>query len=344
MQKLPRFTAPVMIAFIAICSLLLRNTARAWQDDQDASKLPITSNSATATEPPPVADPEATQLVRTARDRLSQWQSVRARLVERVDIAERRFKASGTYVAGEFPKTRIEYEVAVGGTVGTVLEVCDGQVLHILRGIKQDGEKASDSTPAAKEESKSKQTMEAVRRDVQQILRASPGAQGATLPLRAGDLGMGGLPAILASLERSMVFESVKDEEHDGQKFRIVQGRWKPEYLSSLLAKMGGAAQQVAGFIPDRVRIDFDAESLFPVRFMYLKLASAERKSYRPLVTLEFHDVEFDTPLPPDTFAYQLPAGVDEMDGTATFLEMLKGPQVQVGSPAGRTVTPRSSR
>jgi hypothetical protein len=54
--------------------------------------------------------------------------------------------------------------------------------------------------------------------------------------------------------------------------------------------------------------------------------------------------VEFDVPLPPDTFAYQVPTGVDEVDGTATFLEMLKGPQAQPGSPTGRAVLPRASR
>jgi hypothetical protein len=282
--------------------------------------------------------------VRAARDRLSQWQSVRARLVERVDIADRRFKASGTYIAGEFPKTRIEFEISVGDTVGSVREVCDGQVLHILRAIRQADAKTSESESGDQADPKSKPMVEAVRRDVQQILRASPAAQGASLPIRAGDLGMGGLPAILASLERSMVFESVKDDLHEGQKFRIVQGRWKPDFLATLMSKIGGGAQQIQGFLPDRVRIDFDAETLFPVRVMYLKLASAERKSYQPMVTLEFHDVEFDVALPPDTFTSQLPTGVDEVDGTATFLEMLKGPQAQPGSPTGRAVSPRTSR
>jgi hypothetical protein len=141
-----------------------------------------------------------------------------------------------------------------------------------------------------------------------------------------------------------MVFESVRTEEHDGQTFRIVEGRWKPEYLTSLAQKLGGALQQLGGVLPDKVRIDFESESLFPMRVMYLKRISPERQSYRPMVTLEFHNVEFDVPLPPETFVYQLPAGVDEGDDTATFIEQLKGPPPQARRPAGAPSTSDAAR
>jgi hypothetical protein len=186
-----------------------------------------------------------------------------------------------------------------------------------------------------------KPMIEALRRDVQQILRAAPNAKNASLPIHAADLGLGGVSAMLASLERSIVFEQVKDEEFEGKTYRVVQGRWNPERLASIFAQMGPAVQQLEAFVPDRVRIYFESETLFPVRIMYLKQTSPERRTFRPMVTLEFHDVEFDAPLPADTFTYQPPSGVEETDDTANFIRLLQGPPAAGSPPTASQTVPR---
>jgi hypothetical protein len=155
--------------------------------------------------------------------------------------------------------------------------------------------------------------------------------------MHAADIGLGGLSALLASLERAMIFDSIREEEHDGQKFRVVQGVWKPDYLADLQTKLGGMAPQLAVFLPERVRIYFEAESLFPVRILYLKLASQERRSYRAMLSLEFHDVEFDVMLPADAFTYRVPPGVQQKDDTDDFIQLLKASQGPPSPPAEAT-------
>jgi outer membrane lipoprotein-sorting protein len=337
MQRLPRLTKAILFVAIAFGALQLWNVAKGWQGPPakaaPAEKIP---QSAEAPEP----NPDAVALVRAARERLLKWQSIQANVVQTVDIGDRRFKASGRFMAGELLRLRLEYELSVGNTVGKLLEVCDGQVLHVERRIEeaapsQAPAQRSDEEPESREAEKP--VIEATRRDVQRILRATGDAEGVAVSMHAADIGLGGLSALLASLERAMIFDSIREEEHDGQKFRVVQGVWKPAYLADLQTKLGGMAPQLAVFLPERVRIYFEAESLFPVRILYLKLASQERRSYRAMLSLEFHDVEFDVMLPADAFTYRVPPGVQQKDDTDDFIQLLKASQGPPALPAEAT-------
>lgn len=326
MQRLPRLTKAVLFVAIAFGALQLRNVARGWQEP--ASKA-APGDKAPETAPAPDPNPDAVALVKAARERLLKWQSIRANVVQTVDVGDRRFKASGRLLVGEFPKLRLEYELTVGNTVGKLLEVCDGQVLHVERRIEEVAtkepavERSSEDTESRDPE---KPLLEGTRRDVKRILRATSEAEGAAVPMHAADIGLGGLSALLASLDRTMIFDSLREEEHAGQKFRVIQGVWNPTYLGDLQAKLGGLAPQLAMFLPERVRIYFEAESLFPVRILYLKLSSVERRTYRAMLSLEFHDVEFDVMLPADAFIYK-PGGIQQKDDTDEFIQLLKAAQ-----------------
>ncbi|WP_145034314.1 hypothetical protein [Caulifigura coniformis] len=318
---------------IAFGALQLRNVASGWQEP---SNKPAEAETAKPAEIPE-ANPEATALIKAARERLSKWQSIQANVVQRVDIGDRRFQATGRFVAGEFPRLRLDYEVTVGNTVGRLLEVCDGQVLHVERRIEDIAPSESPATGAEGEPTArdtAKPVIEATRRDVHRILRATSGADGAAVSMLAADIGLGGLSALLASLDRTMIFDSIREEEHEGQTFRVVQGLWKPEYLADLQSKLGGLSSQLSMFLPERVRIYFEAESLFPVRILYLKLASAERRTYRAMLSLEFHDVEFDAALPPETFSYRPATGVQQKDDTDDYVQLLKAAQGPAADPA----------
>jgi outer membrane lipoprotein-sorting protein len=345
MQRLPRFTKAVLFVAVAFAALQLRNVAKGWQEPATKA-TPADKAPQTAEAPDP--NPDAVALVKAARERLSKWQSIRANVVQTVDIGGgdlgvRRFKASGRLLVGEFPKLRLEFELKVGNTVGNLLEVCDGQVLHVERRIEEAAgkqppmERSSEETEARDSE---KPAIEVTRRDVQRILRATNDAEGVAVSMHAADIGLGGLSSLLASLDRTMIFDSIREEEHAGQKFRVVQGIWNPTYLAELQAKLGGMAPQLAMFLPERVRIYFEAESLFPVRILYLKLASQERRTYRAMLSLEFHDVEFDVAIPADAFAYRPPGGQTEKDDTEEFIQLLKAsmgqapPPVEASAPA----------
>ncbi|OAI55357.1 hypothetical protein AYO47_02520 [Planctomyces sp. SCGC AG-212-M04] len=326
-------TKAVLFAAIAFGALQLRNVARGWQEP--AAKAPPAGKAPEAA-PAPEPNPEAVALVKAARDRLSKWQSIRANVVQTIDVGDRRFKASGRFLVGEFPKLRLEYELTVGNTVGKLLEVCDGQVLHVERRIEEAAAKepkVERSSEEAEARDAEKPVFESTRRDVQRILRATSDADAVAVSMHAADIGLGGLSALLASLDRTMVFDSIREEEHAGQKFRVVQGVWNPTYLGDLQTKLGGMAPQLAGFLPERVRIYFEGESLFPVRILYLKITSPERRTYRAMLSLEFHDVEFDVMLPADAFIYRVPSGVQQKDDTDEFIQLLKASRGQAAPP-----------
>jgi hypothetical protein len=354
MQRLPRLTKAVLFGAIAFGGLQVWNVAKGWQEP--ASKgAPADKAPQPALAPEP--NPDAVALVKAARERLSKWQSIQANVVQTVDFPDagnsgvRRFKASGRFLVGEFPKLRLEYEVTVGNTVGKLLEVCDGQVLHVERRVQEAAtqepkvERSSDENESRDPE---KPVVEGTRRDVKRILRATSESDGVDVSMHAADIGLGGLSALLASLDRTMIFDSIREEEHDGRKFRVVQGIWNPTYLADLQAKLGTMAPQLAMFLPERVRIYFEAESLFPVRILYLKLSSPERRTYRAMLSLEFHDVEFDVMLPADAFIYK-PGGIQQKDDTDEFIQLLKAsrgqapPPVDAPAPAGNPLNLKRS-
>ncbi len=244
----------------------------------------------------PSESARAVELLQKSRDGLFTRRSVSANLREKVAIAGSTFQASGTYQAGLFPKLRLSYEIEVGKTTGTLLEVCDGQLLWTVQEIR-----AADSEEP---------TVKVSRTVIDEVLKAND--ESGIIPetnLIAG-MGVGGLPALLASLERSMTFDAIKEAEHDGQPYSVIQGHWNDDFL----ARLGGAdGKLLPAYVPDRVRIYFDQQTLFPTRILYLKKAPAEeRLPYRLLLSLEFSDIVLDGPVSEEQFNYV--RNKDELD------------------------------
>jgi hypothetical protein len=129
-------------------------------------------------------------------------------------------------------------------------------------------------------------------------------------------------------------------DTRDGQELVIVQGHWREDRRNSLLAGIGGAGKQLAGFMPDLVRIAFERSSLFPVRLEYLKFTSPDQKSARPLITVNYQNVVLDQPVSDTLFTYVAPAGLEERDETAGFIELM---QQSLQTPAATPQTPAES-
>ena len=219
-----------------------------------------------------VASEEALKTLQKARKSLIEQQSIQADILETVALGSRKFQAKGKYLQGTDLKLRLEFQVKLGGTEGSLLEVCDGQVLW------------------------SRQTIggqtQVTRRDVRQILEVA--AENRTMPkiMLQAELGLGGLPAMLAALENTMVFTSMKQEEVDQQQFTVIEGKWKDEYRRQF---QGGAAAEkdapLPEFIPDRIRIFLSEGTLFPRRILYLK-HRVKQNTFRPMVSLDFTNVK----------------------------------------------------
>jgi hypothetical protein len=305
----------------------------AWQPEPVPGKAPEAETSVSAKP----ADPEATQLVREARQRLYERQSVQADMSQVVSLGMYQFNSSGKYTSASGFRYRIEYQVELQNLEGQFLEVCDGQVLHTRRQIAPA--KAALTSTETPEVELTRRDIQTIRREALALKQAHPENDTAAM-LQQAEIALGGLPAVLGSLEQCFIFDSKRVDTRDGQELVIVQGHWREDRRNSLLAGIGGAGKQLAGFMPDLVRIAFERSSLFPVRLEYLKFTSPDQKSARPLITVNYQNVVLDQPVSDTLFTYVAPAGLEERDETAGFIELM---QQSLQTPAATPQTPAES-
>jgi outer membrane lipoprotein-sorting protein len=265
--------------------------------------------------PQETAEPkqEPRDVLERARENLIGLKSVRATILETVSIGDRRFRATGSYLQGTDMRLRLEYTVKAGSAEGSLLEVCDGTILWSRQTI-------GDQTRLT-------------RRDVRQILNAAASGGNVAENILIAELGLGGLPALLASLERSMTFDEIERQEIDAISFVIIGGTWNSEFRQRFQASPASpGSDQLPDLVPDRVRIYFDAETLFPRRIQYLK-APTDTELEHPLVALDFTDVELDAPVSASEFQFEPPDNVYAEDVTNKYIEKLN-PAAASSAPA----------
>lgn len=279
------------------------------------------ANASRASQPAPaepVADPaivaKAEQLLREARDRLYDSKSVRATFTERANFGTRRFAAKGSYLSGPFPALRLEYRVQIGGSEGVLIEVCDGTLLRTSKEIRPIDAKSTAPTVS-----------QWARKDIKQILLATNTPDVTDSAKLQAELSLGGIPTLLTSLERTMQFDVYREQQWQEQPVIVIEGGWRPEALNRVVQSLGAPMQQLAGLIPDRVRIYFDPQTLFPKRILYRKKIALTPPTFVPLMALEFSDIQLNQEeLDPSEFRYVPPKGVDEIDETPLYLGMIQ--------------------
>lgn len=253
------------------------------------------------------ADPEAvkaaTDYMKKVHESLYSKTSIKANVEQIASIGTQQFKVDGHYLSsGE--KLRLEYTIKPDqGVAGSLLEVCDGKELWSMT-------KIGESTRVT-------------HRDVQQIKAAVAGLRSAPDVVLTAELGLGGVTALMASLERTMNFDAIKEESGDDGRRVVVQGRWKPEVAARWPRNKEGL---LPVYVPDYVRVWVDAESLFPVRISYVKRVMVkDQLKFLPMVTLKFKDLEFDAPVNDQDFTFVIPPDVAAPeDITRQFLDRMK--------------------
>ncbi|HLQ46600.1 MAG TPA: hypothetical protein VK137_17785, partial [Planctomycetaceae bacterium] len=138
------------------------------------------------------------------------------------------------------------------------------------------------------------------------------------------ELGFGGLPGLFASIEKSIQFDQQKEESAEGRQLVVLEGSWKPDMLKGWKGNNPNAP--LPDYVPSRIRLYLDGESLFPRRILYLS-RNAEQL-LRPMVSLDFSEVSTDGPVPADAFTFVPPEGVFPVDLTQEFLELIKQRQL----------------
>lgn len=308
MKSLPKLTFAVITATAAICWL----TGTTWGFQREASSEqgkgaaaksdpPKSETKERPSDAPGPESPEAKTALDQTRQRLLSYESIKAKLVETVALGSRRFTVKGDYLQGRGAdlKLRLEFQVKLGDTEGALLEVCDGQVLWTRHQVGTD--------------------VRISRRDVRQILQAAAD-NGLPDNLITVELGFGGLPGLFASIEKSMQFDQHKEDTADGQKLVVLEGGWKPDMLKAWQGNNPKAT--LPDYVPSRIRLYLDGESLFPRRILYLG-RNAEQL-LRPMVSLDFTEVETNIPIPPAKFKFVPPEGVFPEDLTPQFLDQIK--------------------
>jgi outer membrane lipoprotein-sorting protein len=300
--------------FIA-CSTLLTFNALVAQEpaEQTNGEKPLKAEGA-ASESVQVS-PEAVALIEQARQQLQSYRSVKADLTETVLFGPQPFKAEGSYLQGSESEILFEFEVTLKGAngkplKGSLLEVSNGQILWMSYQVGQD--------------------LQVTRRDIHQIMEAAKEAPSIDSELLTSQLGLGGISGLLASLQRSIAFESISRETVDGNQYQMIAGGWTEEYLKKL--KPPGATEDFAlpDYIPDRVRVFFDEKTNFPRRILYLK--TIEGKS-RPMLALDFFNVQTNVPIANETFVFTPPPDVLPQDITQDVIAQIKAASATPATP-----------
>ena len=300
------------------------NPGAAAEDDSatDDVASDAAGEAASDYEPDPETVAACINLLQQARDRLYAYKSVQARIVERATFGTRSFTAEGFYITGKFPQMRLEYTLQVGGSEGKLIEVCDGQILRSskeIRTINGGDRESADQTP---------DEVQVTRKEVRKIMDAGNEA-GAPQAIVQAELGLGGVPTLLAALESAMVFDAMREDTWKGHSYTVIEGQWKEEYLEKVAPQLGQSAQMMVRYMPERVRVYFDVETLFPMRILYLKRIANEPKTFRAILALEMSDVRFNEEIDAEVFRYIPPEGVNEIDETALYLQMIEAMRVE---------------
>jgi len=264
---------------------------------------PVTSptSAITTTQSLKTRDQAAAEFVARMHAALRSHSSVTADIEQTVSIAEQRFTLTGRYLAAG-PKLRLEFAVKPNqGPEGSLIEVCDGEELWSQINLGK--------------------TKRVTRRDIHQIKTAIAAMKSVPDSVLVAELGLGGLTALFASLERTMAFNVIKEDVVRDRPRTVVQGHWKSDFVSQWKRKPN---EPLPAYVPDVVRIIADSNTLFPDRIIYLKKQTEKsQKGYRALVSLQFTNVEIGEMIDEREFTYLPPEDIVPDDITRHYLEML---------------------
>ena len=266
--------------------------------------------------------------LRQARAKLKDLVPFQAEIVETIVVRGKKFRAAGKYMQGAGNKLRLEFELEVGRTKGSLVQVCDGTTLFTQQKIGL--------------------VVQATRRNVPKILKEMKQLASATGPRPRpdqfeADLGLGGLDALLGSLEQSMSFTQRREQTFQGRPFTIIEGTWNATFLETLTDDDQDSSDELPEYVPDRVRIYIDTATQFPHRIVYLKRAE-KRGVLRPMVSLEFRSVQVNAPLADASFAFKPDPGVRVQDITDEFIRQIRQAQSQSQAGAAPAAGPASGR
>lgn len=294
------------------------------EDSSDASRQPRLLAQAEKGAPDDPAEADSTpkeelatgdSALARAREMLAKHDSIRANIVETIQLGGKSMTATGRYLQQGKLQMRLEFELKMGKTSGTLLEVCDGEILYTRHRVSK-----SQPTKDKAQPTKGDDAVRITRRNVKEILALAEQHNVAATNGLEAEMGLGGLAGLLAALQKTMTFDILQDETLDDQNVWMIQGEWTQEMFDRWAppqppaetpkSEDGKATEQkprqLPALIPDVVRIYLDRQTGFPLKIQYSKKVPG-RKIALPMLSLAFRDIELNTPIDENEFLFVPP-------------------------------------
>lgn len=254
---------------------------------------------------PSLPDPQ--QLLAGSIRMIARQKSIVAKVRHRATIYDRELIGSGDYAQGPELARLLRYQLRtqVDTHVIEMLQVADGRQLWISTLLKDEPE--------------------IQRVDIDRVLAATDaGAVGAESGEPGRQLGLGGLGQLLAAINKDFEFQSVFKSQLGGLNVYGIEGRWKRAALGAFDPKGKGKGDpskvkpdSLRPHVPDRIVLFLGVDDLFPYRFEYRRSLPAAAdgnakadadvakvESSKPLLVLEFFEVQFDVPIEERMFQF----------------------------------------
>lgn len=283
---------------------------------------------------PPAAAPavdepptEAERLIDEAAKKVAAIESVSADLVQDVKMLGQSFQIQGRYLKA--PPSRVYLKLTVTGlpgSTGTMLQVCDGEVLWDYQQILESQVYRRLNVKPVFERLQAPEIDDKLRDDI------------------LTSLGFSGPETLLVGLRKSVKFDQKEEGELDGRPVYILRGSWKnregivgpdqrpipatgmlPPYIPSLAIlyigkedgwpyKLDLQGRQITNLVDTR-QVGPDGKKIG-------KLSSIERPE-PAAIHLVYSNVQFGVSIRPEEFAFQAPANATIEDNTEIVLKGL---------------------
>jgi hypothetical protein len=260
-------------------------------------------------------------LMREARTVLERHQWVSAKLHHQIDLYQQQLIGNGVYRQGP-PKTHwmsLDLKLIVGNQTTIIQQRCDGDSRWQCRSV--DDRRVSVTRVDL---TRLQQSADDWDRDVWQAIdRGAP------------ELGQGGLPKLLAALDKAFEFRAVAKEKTKllrlpelpmykirGQWRADRQAKWLPGQKDAIASGLPVDLTKLPPPIPDHVLVFLGRDDLFPYRIEYGRDDPKAPERSRTLVAIDLDEVVFDVPIDSGEFTFD-PGDAPVVDQTELYIQML---------------------
>ena len=297
--------------FSSLPELKAQNPVDIPLDRSAASRSVAAPQGQTSADPSSTQPTNADQLVLHAAKILPQYQTIEAKIRQRIDLYEKSMVGNGIYVQqqgrGGDLLLRLELKMVLSDeSIGSFLQVCDGPFLWTYQ---DQGDRPSSLTKI----------------DMQQVRAAWERSDPWIRSGGIGSLGLGGIPRMLSGMTQSFQFTDAEQTQIEGFPVWIVRGGWQPSKLATMLPDQKDALakgepanlRDLPKQVPWAVELVLGRDDFFPYRVKYLRPPAKKEKTLgkaslpeilaasNAIVTLEFFEVKLNAPIEGQTFVYQ---------------------------------------